>query len=135
MIDADYIGLHSDHISRLIEPVKNKEVDSTMMMWYESLWICKILKHDIFSGMRVIPRGVFSDEKYYLSGASFSLESKINDTLYKNHLSILSFHFPEIHNPHKGWKQMLWKQPKDILKSTSALRIMQCMWYIYKQQP
>ena len=135
MIDADFLGLLSDHITELISPVRTQKVDSTMMMWNESLCICKLLKHDLFSWMRVLPRGVFTDKAFFLSGSRFALEAKINEVLYKNKMSVLSLYFPEIHNPSKWWKQILWKQPRDILGSISFLKLIRQAWYIYKQQP
>lgn len=61
MMDADCTGFTQKIISELIYPVKNKKVDSTMAMWKESLSICKLLKHDIFSGIRVLPKSIFDD--------------------------------------------------------------------------
>lgn len=68
MVDADYDGFETKHIHELIMPIINKEVDVTMMMWHESWILCKWLKHDIFSGTRVLPKWVFDDKEYFLTG-------------------------------------------------------------------
>ncbi|MBP9779409.1 glycosyltransferase family 2 protein [Candidatus Gracilibacteria bacterium] len=135
MTDADYIGFTTEHIQQLINPVKHGIVDSTMMMWKESLGICKLLKHDMFSGARVLPISVFNDREYYISGEGFSLETKMNEILYQKGLSIRSLYFEEVHNPSKGWKQIYLKQPRDILSSMPFWKIARQAWYIYKQQP
>lgn len=135
MMDADYVWFTTEHLSRLIQPIKNKDKDSTMMMWSESLWICKILKHDTFSGARVLPKSVFDRPSYFLDGKGFWLETKINEILYERRLSVLSLSFPEVHNPSKGIKQLLWRQPIDILSSMPLWKIIRQAWYFYRQQP
>lgn len=135
MLDADYIGFKSEYLSFIIHPVQNKNVDATMIMWGNSLFLCKLLKHDIFSWTRVLPRSIFDDTSYYLSGRGFGLETKINEILYQKKMSLLSLYFPDVYNPPKWWTQLLWKQPRDILSSMPFWKIVRQMWYIYKQQP
>lgn len=134
MIDADYSGFTPEHTKKLIQPIRENIIDSTMMMWKESLFICKILKHDLFSGTRVLPRFIFQNEKYFLSGKGFGLETKINEILYLNNVSVKSFYFPDVHNPSKGWRHILWNQPRDILSSMPLWKIVRQSWYLYKQQ-
>ncbi len=71
MLDADYTGFRSEYLSEMIHPIQAGEVDVTMMMWKNSLPICKLLKHDIFSGTRVLPKDIFDDTEYYCSGVGF----------------------------------------------------------------
>lgn len=135
MLDADYIWFRSEYLSQIIVPVLEERVDSTMIMWNNSLFICKLLKHDTFSWTRVLPRSVFDNVSYYRDGTGFWLETKINEILYQKKISVLSFYFPGVYNPPKWWKQLYWKQPKDILSSMPLWKIVRQAWYIYRQQP
>ena len=134
MIDADYEGLTALHLQKLIIPIKDKQVDTTMMMWYESLFICKILKHDIFSWARVLPKSTFNDVQYFLEWKGFGLEARINEVIYQRKMRVRSLYFPDVHNPSKGWKQLLWKQPIDIYRSMPYWKIIRQIYYIYRQQ-
>lgn len=134
MMDADYSGFTKEHMSRLITPVREKKVDSTMMMWHESLLLCKILKHDIFSGARVLPKSIFDNTDYYLSGYGYWLEAKLNEILYQRKLSVLSLYFPDVHNPSKGSSQLI-RQFHEIIKSVPFWKIIRQAWYFYRQQP
>ncbi len=134
MVDADYIGFKSDFLSQIIKPVQEWKYDTTMIMWRNSMFICKLMKHDIFSGTRVLPKEIFANTKEYLSGKGFSLEVKINEEIYQRKFRVKSFYFPEVYNPPKGWKQIWIQQPIHILSSYSLWKIWKHMWYIYKQQ-
>lgn len=133
MLDADYSWFSSAHLTQMILPVLQGEVDSTMIMWHESLFLCKMLKHDIFSGSRVLPRSVFDDPSFR-EGKSFWLEAKINEVLYVRKLRVKSLYFPEVHNPPKWLRQLIWKQPRDILSTIPLWKIMRQAWYFFRQQ-
>ncbi len=135
MLDADYAGFRSEYLSTMIHPVEAGEVEIALMMWKNSLPICKLLKHDIFSGTRIVPRYIFDNRTYYSDGVGFGLETKMNEIIYTKRLRVRSFYFPDVYNPRKKWKQSLWTQPMQILRTHSILRIFQHMWYIYRQQP
>ena len=102
-IDSDLIWLKAEHISSLIQPIKNHQADVTLSLRQNSLLLYKWLSVDFVSGERVVPRSLFEDEKDYIYGPGFGLESIMNQKILKQNLLVKSVYLPII-TPRKSTK-------------------------------
>ena len=67
MIDSDLIGLKSEHITSLIEPIEHQDREVTLSIRENSLMIYKWLRSDFVSGERVVPRTLLQENELYLT--------------------------------------------------------------------
>lgn len=136
MIDSDLINLQPRHITSLIDPVRNKQVQVSLSIRRNSLYIYKFFGTDFVSGERVIPRSLFVDEQYYLSGTGFGLEVLMNAKIIENKYTIKNIYFPDLIAPRKSLKYGYfcgtladWKMNRDILSVMPLHLLMYQIWY------
>lgn len=60
MLDADLVGLKSDDITRLIQPVSQNQADVTISLRRNSPWIWRCIGLDYISGERVFARDLLA---------------------------------------------------------------------------
>lgn len=135
MIDADLIGLESNHIDMLIAPIFEKIADVTLSIRQNSLCIYKFLQTDFVSGERVIPKSIFDDEDFFLNGKGFSLEVKINQKIVEANYRVKNIFLPGLITPRKSDK--MWKlkgfiaDVKMIFEILWAMRIDKIMYQLW----
>lgn len=136
MIDADLLHLTPEHITSLIEPVKNQETQISLSLRENSLLLYRLLGTDFVSGERVVPRSLFADAAYYLSGPGFWLEVLMNDKIIQNNYSLKNIYTSGLITPRKSVKywyirgmiadfRMVW----DVLSIMPMHRLLYQMWY------
>lgn len=68
MIDSDLLNLTPEHITAMIDPIRSQRAQVTLSIRENSLPLYRFLGTDFVSGERVLPRSLFIDRDYYLSG-------------------------------------------------------------------
>ena len=137
MIDSDLIGLRSEHITSLIEPIAHQEREVTLSIRENSLMIYKWLGTDFVSGERVVPRTLLQENELYLTtGPWFGLEVKMNELIRAKGYRVKNVAFPGVITPRKSEKIGLIRGSLadammlgEILRSVSVLRILRQIWY------
>lgn len=142
MIDADLINLYPEHITALVEPVRTGQYEVTLSTRENSLFIYKFFGTDFVSWERVIPRSLFVDEQYYLSGPGFWLEVLMNAKIIENKYSIKNIYFPNLISPRKSLKYWYfhgtladWKMNIDIIRVVPIHRLAYQLWYFSRFYP
>ena len=137
MIDSDLIGLKSEHITSLIEPIEHQDWEVTLSIRENSLMIYKWLRSDFVSGERVVPRTLLQENELYLTtGPWFGLEVKMNELIRAKGYRVKNVAFPGVITPRKSEKIGLIRgsladamMVGEILRSVSVLRILRQIWY------
>lgn len=89
LLDADLIGLTSQDISELIEPVLCRTADISISIRRNSPWLDRKIGLDFISGERVFPKTLVQDHiEEIRSLPRFGLESYLNRLIIKNRLKI-----------------------------------------------
>jgi len=120
MVDADLINLLSENITRILQPVVGGDTDVSFSLRKNSIsiytflgvdfFVQKILRLDILSGERVLPKNIlvpYIEEIKKISG--YALETFLNKILIKNKLSIAVVRWSNVTNPTKQAKNGFWK--------------------------
>jgi len=124
MIDSDLLGLRKDHVARLVNPVKNGIVDSTMALWSNSLLIFKLFGFDLLSGNRVFSKDIIGDLNKLDELSGFGLEVFLNNVILGKKLRLCVVNFDNVISVRKavkfgffdGWKRE-FKMSYDIFKT------------------
>lgn len=104
MIDSDLLNLESQHITALIDPIRNKKANVTLSIRENSLYIYKFLGTDFVSGERVLPRSIFDDEQYYRVCPGFCLEVLMNARIIQKKYSVKNIYIKNVIAPRKSVK-------------------------------
>jgi glycosyltransferase involved in cell wall biosynthesis len=104
MIDSDLKGLTSEHINRLVDPVLKGNVDFTISLRENSLWIYKLLGIDFVSGERAIKRKLLGNLHEIKKLDSFGLEVFVNNKLIKNRNKIKVIYLNGVSHARKSEK-------------------------------
>ncbi len=137
MIDADLIGLKSEHISSLIRPIQQGESEVSLSRRENSLMIYQWLHTDFVSGERVIPKNLLQENEVYLTtGPGFGLEVKMNELIRQKGYRVKNVFFPGVITPRKSEKIGLIRGTLadmqmiiEILRSISVLSILKQLYY------
>ncbi len=128
MLDADLLGLKSENIVSLIEPVASGQADAAISIRENTpRWMKKIIGIDFMSGERVFPKSIVAarlEEMKKLK--SFGLEVFLNKIIIGNRLRIRSVIMEKVYNNRKVKKNgfrsglkgeiLMWR---DIFKTIS----------------
>lgn len=131
LLDADLVGLTSENISDLIEPVISGRADISISMRKNSPWIDRKIGLDFISGERVFPKKLVQnnlDEMGKL--AHFGLEVYLNKLIIKNKYRIKVVFWENVDSMWKYKKSGLFVGLKsdffmilDILKTVSIFEV------------
>ena len=105
LIDSDLIGLSSEDITRLAEPVLQGKKDVTISLRKNALTIYKILGIDFVSGERLFHRNIISEHLQDLESLpGFGLEVFINSIIIRKHLRLGIIKWNDVISPRKSVK-------------------------------
>lgn len=136
MIDSDLLNLTPEHITALIDPIKNESAQVTLSLRENSLPLYRFLGTDFVSGERVLPKSLFADRDYYLSRPWFGLEVLLNTQIILSGYSVNNIYLPGVITPRKSSK--IWyirgtladlSMTREILSIIPAHRLIHQMWY------
>ena len=130
-IDADLIGLTSQNISDLIEPVIRERADVSISLRKNAPWLYRKIGLDFISGERVFPKKLIKDNLEEIKKlANFGLESYLNKLVIKNNYRIKIVYWENVISPWKYKKNGLLAGLRgdffmilDILKTISIFEI------------
>lgn len=116
-LDSDLIGLKSDDIENLVEPVIEKISDVSISIRSNSPFIWRWIGLDYISGERVIPRRLVSD---YLPAMvnlrPFGFEVFINSLIIEKKLKVSIVKWDSVVSPIKTLKYGIWKGIRGDIK-------------------
>lgn len=127
LLDADLIGLKTENIINLTQPIKEGAADAVISMRETTPYWMKKINMDFMSGERILPRSILMEyiEKIAVL-KSFALEVFLNKIIIENKLRIETVLMEGVRNDFKWKKRGFWRGIKgevlmwrDILKEAS----------------
>ncbi|MCX6728728.1 MAG: glycosyltransferase family 2 protein [Candidatus Saccharibacteria bacterium] len=105
LLDADLRGLTQESIDNLAEPVMDGRVDWTLSWRDNAFKIMQLLKMELDSGERVIPKKLLADPLIWSRpNVSYGLETLMNKSLLDNNKTFRSVHLRGVINIKKATK-------------------------------
>jgi glycosyltransferase involved in cell wall biosynthesis len=131
LLDADLIGLTSEDISNLIEPVLSRKADISISLRKNSPWISRKIGLDFISGERVFLKGLVQDHLNNMQKLPhFGLEVYLNKLIIKNKCRIKIIFWKNVISPWPHKKRGLLLGLKsfffmitDILRTISIFEV------------
>jgi glycosyltransferase involved in cell wall biosynthesis len=130
-LDADLIGLTSEAISALINPVISRSADISISLRKNAPGFYRRIGLDFISGERVIPRSFIADHLEEVGQlARFGFETYLNKLIVKNNSRLAVVLWNEVISPWKHTKSGFWsgiigeiKMNYDIARTASIFEI------------
>jgi len=117
LLDADLIGIDSESIYKLAEPVLNRQVDWTLSLRDNSFKIMKLLKMDWLSGERVIPKTLLNDPLIWSRpDVGYGLETLMNKSLLSKNKTFRAVRLRNVSDTNKAKKIGFFKGWSDDFK-------------------
>lgn len=105
LLDADLKGLDQESIKKLAEPVLGGQVDWTLSLRDNSLSIMKLMKMDLWSGERVVPKNLLTDPLIWSRpDIGYGLETLMNKSLLAKNKTFRSVHLRNVTDTNKAQK-------------------------------
>jgi glycosyltransferase involved in cell wall biosynthesis len=115
LLDADLVGLTTENIHNLLQPVVGGHTDMTLSLRGNSLFIYRILGVDLVSGERAIHKELLEKLGDY-EDARFGFESLLNEYIIANKLDFQSVRWDNVRVAPKSEKRGFWKGVGDEMK-------------------
>ena len=109
-LDADLVGLTSENITALAEPVLSGEADVAMSLRKNSLWFYKLIGLDYVSGERMFPKTLLLSHLEAIAKLpGFGIETYMNQLIVEQRLTIRVVRWDNVINTRKSTKMGFWK--------------------------
>lgn len=139
-IDSDLIWLTVESIKQLAEPVVNGEVNLSLSIRQNSLWIYKKMGLDFVTWERVLYKSHLEPHLEKMAKLpGFGLESFMNDLLIKEEIKFKTVYWDTVITPRKSDKYGFWEWVKgdffmivEIIKTIWFLTIFKHNYYMLK---
>jgi glycosyltransferase involved in cell wall biosynthesis len=110
LLDADLIGLSSEHITALAAPVLSGAADVSMSLRRNSLWIFRLIGLDFVSGERVMTKSLLNEAIGDIRQLPrFGVEVFMNNLIVARRLSIDVTRWPDVTQARKTEKLGYWR--------------------------
>jgi glycosyltransferase involved in cell wall biosynthesis len=123
LVDSDLVGLDTDAITALIEPVIKNETDITISLRKNALLVDLFFNLDMVSGERVFNKNILGDLNRLDTLPKFGFESYLNQIIIEKNLRLTVVYWPKVASPRKAVKEGLYagivgdyKMVKQIIK-------------------
>ena len=129
LLDADLLGLSSEMLTALIEPVRTGQAQATISLRGNAPAVWRLIGLDYISGERVLPRDILAEQIETMTDLPrFGLEVFMNRLWLREQLRLRVIRWPDVASPMKhskrGWRAGLradMRMMADIFATISPL--------------
>jgi glycosyltransferase involved in cell wall biosynthesis len=108
MIDSDLIGLDTEAVTALIDPVQKDQADIAISLRKNALLVYLFFNLDFVSGERVFNRKILGDLEQLDKLPKFGFESYLDKIILEKNLRLTVVYWPNVISPRKMVKEGLY---------------------------